>query len=159
MKQKKALGSAAKVIVCAILLFVTLFPIYWLVALAIRPTSEMTGHISIIPHSLTGSHFIQLFANRGFGATIVNSLQTTLGSLVISLTVGICAAYVLARRRFRFGIKKPVTYWILLVRVLPPVAFTIPLYTMFSKLGILNTKTIDQGLADAQALLTELMAG
>ena len=140
MKQKKALGSAAKVIVCAILLFVTLFPIYWLVALAIRPTSEMTGHISIIPHSLTGSHFIQLFANRGFGATIVNSLQTTLGSLVISLTVGICAAYVLARRRFRFGIKKPVTYWILLVRVLPPVAFTIPLYTMFSKLGILNTK-------------------
>ena len=140
MKQKKALGSAAKVIVCAILLFVTLFPIYWLVALAIRPTSEMTGHISIIPHSLTGSHFIQLFANRGFGATIVNSLQTTLGSLVISLTVGICAAYVLARRRFRFGIKKPVTYWILLVRVLPPVAFTIPLYTMFSKIGILNTK-------------------
>ena len=28
----------------------------------------------------------------------------------------------------------------LLVRVLPPVAFTIPLYTMFSRLGILNTK-------------------
>ena len=43
-------------------------------------------------------------------------------------------------RRFRFGLKKPMTYWVLLVRVLPPVAFTIPLYTMFSKVGILNTK-------------------
>ena len=32
------------------------------------------------------------------------------------------------------------TYWVLLVRVLPPVAFTIPLYIMFNKLGILNTK-------------------
>ena len=117
-----------------------LFPIYWLVAMAIRPTSEMTGHISIIPHALTGSHFIQLFREKGFSTAIVNSLQTTIGSLALSLIVGICAAYVLARRRFRFGLKKPMTYWILLVRVLPPVAFTIPLYTMFSKVGILNTK-------------------
>ncbi len=60
--------------------------------------------------------------------------------LVLSLIVGICAAYILARRRFRFGLKRPMTYWVLLVRVLPPVAFTIPLYTMFSKIGLLNTK-------------------
>ena len=32
------------------------------------------------------------------------------------------------------------TYWVLLVRVLPPVAFTIPLYIMFNRLGVLNTK-------------------
>lgn len=59
---------------------------------------------------------------------------------MLSLIVGICAAYILARRRFRFGLKRPMTYWVLLVRVLPPVAFTIPLYTMFSKIGLLNTK-------------------
>ncbi len=140
MKRKKTLGTIGKGIGCAVLLFVALFPIYWLVAMAIRPTSEMTGHISIIPHTLTTSHFIQLFTDKGFGTAIKNSLQTTLGSLVVSLVVGICAAYILARRRFRFGLKKPMTYWILLVRVLPPVAFTIPLYTMFSKIGILNTK-------------------
>lgn len=140
MKRKKTLGTIGKGIGCAVLLFVALFPIYWLVAMAIRPTSEMTGHISIIPHTLTASHFAQLFTDKGFGTAITNSLQTTLGSLVVSLAVGICAAYILARRRFRFGLKKPMTYWILLVRVLPPVAFTIPLYTMFSKIGILNTK-------------------
>ena len=140
MKRKKRIGTVGKAIGCILLLFVALFPIYWLVAMAIRPTSEMTGHISIIPHALTGGHFVQLFKERGFNTAIVNSLQTTVGSLILSLIVGICAAYVLARRRFRFGLKKPMTYWILLVRVLPPVAFTIPLYTMFSKVGILNTK-------------------
>ena len=67
-------------------------------------------------------------------------MQTTFGSLFVSLVVGICAAYIIARRRFRFGLKKPMTYWVLLVRVLPPVAFTIPLYIMFNKLGILNTQ-------------------
>ena len=117
-----------------------MFPIYWLVAMAIRPTSEMQGHISLIPQSLTIEHFISLFVSKGFGQAAINSLQTTLSSLVLSLIVGICAAYILARRRFRFGLKRPMTYWVLLVRVLPPVAFTIPLYTMFSKIGLLNTK-------------------
>ena len=109
-------------------------------AMAIRPTSEMQGHISLIPQSLTIEHFISLFVSKGFGQAAINSLQTTLSSLVLSLIVGICAAYILARRRFRFGLKRPMTYWVLLVRVLPPVAFTIPLYTMFSKIGLLNTK-------------------
>ena len=129
-----------KGVITAVLLVVALFPIYWLVAMSIRPASEMTGHISVIPQSLTMEHFRQLFTGKDFGTAIVNSLQTTGISLVLSLAFGLCAAYIIARHRFRFGLKKPMTYWVLLVRVLPPVAFTIPLYTMFSKMHILNTK-------------------
>ena len=140
MRAKRRIGTVGKAVGCAVLLVIALFPIYWLAAMAIRPMEEMQGQISIIPHSLTVGHFVNLFVSKGFGQATVNSLQTTLSSLVLSLVVGICAAYIIARRRFRFGLKKPLTYWILLVRVLPPVAFTIPLYTMFSKLGLLNTK-------------------
>lgn len=140
MKLKKNATTAAKGLVCALLLFVALFPIYWLVAMGIRPTDEMLGHISIIPKSLTLEHFKLLFTAKGFGTAVVNSLQTTLISTVASLMIGLCAAYIIARARFSLRVKKPLTYWVLLVRVLPPVAFTIPLYTMFSKLGILNTK-------------------
>ncbi len=140
MKAKKRLGTVVKGLICALLLLITLFPIYWLVAMAIRPTEEMAGQISIIPGALTMEHFKLLFSAKGFGAAIINSLQTTSISLVLSLAFGLCAAYIIARHRFRFGIKKPLTYWVLLVRVLPPVAFTIPLYSMFSRLGILNTK-------------------
>lgn len=140
MKKKFKAGTLGKGLLCAVMLVVALFPIYWLVAMAIRPTDEMRGHISLIPQTLTGEHFAQLFTKEGFGQAIINSLQTTGVSLVISLLVGICAAYVIARRRFHFGLKKPLTYWVLLVRVLPPVAFTIPLYIMFNKLGVLNTK-------------------
>lgn len=124
----------------ALLLFIALFPIYWLLVMAIRETNEMTGTISLIPSSFTFTHFRELFATKGFGTAIVNSVQTTFGSLIVSLVVGIFCAYILARRRFRFGFKRPLTYWVLLVRVLPPVAFTIPLYIMFNKIGILNTK-------------------
>ncbi len=140
MKRKKRIGTVGKAIGCVALLFAALFPIYWLVAMSIRPTDEMKGHISLIPQTLTGVHFTELFQVKGFGTAILNSVQTTFGSLIISLIVGILAAYIIARRRFRFGVKKPLTYWVLLVRVLPPVAFTIPLYIMFNKVGILNTK-------------------
>ena len=140
MRAKRKIGTLGKAVGCAVLLVISLFPIYWLVAMAIRPTAEMQGQIALIPQSLTIEHFVNLFVNEGFGQATINSLQTTLSSLVLSLIVGVCAAYVIARRRFRFRLKKPLSYWVLLVRVLPPVAFTIPLYTMFSRLGLLNTK-------------------
>ena len=140
MKTKKRVGTVGKALGCIVLLLISLFPIYWLLAMSIRPTDEMKGHISLIPQSLTGEHFAQLFNAEDFGRAIINSAQTTFGSLIISLVVGICAAYIIARRRVRFGLKKPLTYWVLLVRVLPPVAFTIPLYIMFNKIGVLNTR-------------------
>ena len=139
MKQKTYV-TVLKVLAAVVLLFIAIFPIYWLVAMAIRPTSEMTGHISVIPATLTIGHFKELFVEKGFAPALVNSLQTTLISLVFSMVFGLCTAYVIAPKRFRFRIKRPLSYWVLLVRVLPPVAFTIPLYTMFSRLGILNTK-------------------
>ena len=140
MKAKRRIAGAFKILGCALLLFIALFPIYWIVAMSIRETAEMQGQIPILPRSLTLEHFTALFTEKDFGQAAVNSLQTTLSSLVISLAVGVCASYVIARKRFRFGLKKPLTYWILLVRVLPPVAFTIPLYSMFSRAGLLNTK-------------------
>ena len=140
MKTKRQIAGTAKVLGCILLLLIALFPIYWIAAMSIRETAEMQGQIPVLPRSFTFDHFIKLFTEEGFGRATINSLQTTLVSLVLSLAVGVCASYIIARKRFRFGLKKPLTYWILLVRVLPPVAFTIPLYTMFSRLGVLNTK-------------------
>ena len=137
---KKKTISVLKIIGVIILLFIALFPIYWLIGMSIRPMEEMKGHISLIPHSLTGEHFVALFKQNGFGVAIKNSLQTTLTSTALSLAIGLCAAYVLARSRFKFALKQPISFWVWLIRILPPVAFTIPLYTMFSKTNILNTK-------------------
>ena len=46
MKKDVKAGTIGKGIGCAVLLFISLFPIYWLIAMAIRPTSEMEGSIS-----------------------------------------------------------------------------------------------------------------
>ena len=140
MKTKRALGRFARLIIGALLLFLVLFPIYWVIAMSIRPMEEMKGHIPLLPRTFTLEHFVHLFTENGFGNALLNSLFTAGISLAVSLLFGLTAAYVLTRQRFRFGLKKPLNYWILMVRILPPVAFTIPLYTMFNKLGILNSR-------------------
>lgn len=137
---KKRRISIVRPILTAALLLYTLFPIYWLISLSVRNSAELMGDMPLFPQSFTLEHFRVLFRDKGFDVALINSLQVTLISLVISLAAGLCCAYVIARTRFRFGIKKPVTYWALLVRVLPPVAFTIPLYIMFSRMGVLGTK-------------------
>ena len=137
---KKKVFAVLKVVLLIVLIFIALFPIYWLIGLSIRPMSEMKGHISLIPHTLTAEHFIGLFRDKGFGIALRNSLETTLISTALALLIGLCTAYVLARQRFQFWMKRPLSFWVFLIRILPPVAFTIPLYIMFAKTGILNTK-------------------
>ena len=90
-----------RAIVAVLLLFITLFPIYWLLAMSIRDNSEMAGNIPVIPQSFTLEHFTRLFTEQDFGLALSNSLQVTAVSLTLSLLFGLTAAYVIARRRFR----------------------------------------------------------
>ncbi len=139
-KSAKRWTKITKFLIGAVILVFTLFPIYWLAAMSVRPMEELKGRISVIPQSLTSVHFLELFQEKAFGRALENSLEVALVSLVISLGFGLCAAYVLTRQRFTFAAKRPMNFWILLVRILPPIAFTIPLYTMFNRLGLLGTK-------------------
>ena len=114
---------------------IALFPIYWLVAMAVRPPAKDGPHL-VIPQTLT-LELPPLF-RESFGRAILNSLQTR-GSFGAALAFG------LWRRTSSPCIgsardEKPLTYWVLLVRVLPPVAFPSPCQPMFSKIGVLNTK-------------------
>jgi multiple sugar transport system permease protein len=129
-----------KIFLIAFLLVWTLFPIYWMLSLSIRSGSELTGALSLFPHSFSLEHFQDLFENKNFGTSIKNSLIVTMVSLSLSLIFGLACAYILARARFKFKLKGPMLFWALLLRVLPPIAFALPLYIMMNDLGILATK-------------------
>ena len=140
MKKKNPGSVVGKILLSALLLFLALFPVYWLVGMSIRPIGEMKGNISLIPQKLTGEHFKALFTEAHFGTALINSAETTLISTFLSLSIGLSSAYAISRRRFQFGMKKPLSFWVMLIRILPPVAFSIPLYIMFAKTNILNSK-------------------
>lgn len=137
---KKRVGGVVQLIIALIILTVTVFPVLWMLLIAIRPSAEMMGgSISFLPQSLSFENFTKLFQEKNLLQALGNSAIVTGVSLVISLAFGIAGAYILSRDRFRFLGKRTLTYWVLLVRILPPIAFAVPLYIMFSKLNWLPT--------------------
>ena len=129
-----------KYLILSLFLVWTLFPIYWMFSLAIREKGELFGALSLVPRSFSFEHFVDLFKTKAFGLSIVNSLTVTLISLSLALALGLACAYILARARFRFKLKGAMLFWVLLLRILPPIAFALPLYILMSDAGLLSTK-------------------
>ena len=137
---KKWIKTIMKSIGFLILLIWTIFPIYWMFSLAIRGEGELQAKLSFLPHSFTLAHFAELFTQKDFGKALFNSILITAISLLIALICAVPCSYIFSRTRFRFGLQKPAMFWVLLTRVLPPIAFAIPLYTMMNRMGLINTR-------------------
>lgn len=130
----------SKAIIVILLLVWTLLPVYWMLTLATRASSELSGPQSFIQSTFSLEHFVTLFTSKDFGTAMWNSIQITVISLAFSLVFGLCCAYILARARFKFKMKGWMLFWVLILRVIPPIAFAMPLYILFTELGLLSTK-------------------
>ena len=137
---RKSGFSIIKTVLIALLLFWTLFPVYWMLSLSIRNQQELMSAMPLVPESFTYAHFRDLFENGGFLRSVLNSAEVTLISTALALAFGLMCAYILARLRFRFALRGPALVWSFLVRILPPIAFALPLYIMMNKAGLLQTK-------------------
>ncbi len=118
----------------AMTLFVTLTPVLWLLEMSFRSnTSILSTTLFFTP---TLENYRGLGAG-GFPASFLNSLVACTASTALALLLGVPAAYTLAR--FRFRSSKRIAMWILVTRMAPPIAFTIPFFLAFTWLGLLDT--------------------
>ncbi len=129
-----------KILLIGILLIWTLFPIYWMISLSIRNSAEVQSRLPLLPQSFSLEHFRKLFAEKEFGRALLNSVQVTFISLAVALAFGLAMAYVQSRRRLQIPGSNASLFWILLVRILPPIAFAIPLYFIMTRLQLIRTK-------------------
>ena len=124
----------------ALVLTGTLFPIYWMLVMATQRSADVFTDVALWPKSVTMEHFTGIFTEDHYFIPFMNSFTVTAVSLLIVLTFGLSSAYVLGRKAFRVPFKRTLLIWILLVRVLPPIAFALPLYILMNDAGLLNTK-------------------
>jgi len=68
----------------------------------------------------------------------VNSLIIAFGSTVLSVGLGVMAAY--AFSRFKVPAKDDLLFFILSTRMMPPIAVAIPIYLMYRELGLSDTR-------------------
>ncbi|MDA8052427.1 MAG: carbohydrate ABC transporter permease [Rhodospirillales bacterium] len=118
----------------ASLLFLALLPVLWLVQMSFRPNANILGAGLAFTPTLEN---YRALAAGGFPASFLHSLLASAGSTFLSLLIGVPAAYALARFPFRSG--GQIAMWILVTRMAPPIAFTIPFFLAFTWLGLMDT--------------------
>jgi len=123
--------------------FVILFPFYMMlvtsfktqIALLVNPL-DFSINFGQDLKDLFKSYFI-IFKSYKFGKYILTSTIVSVGTVVITLIFAIPAAYAVARLNF-FG-KTFLSTSILIIYMFPAIVLVIPLYTIFSQLGLRNS--------------------
>ena len=123
--------------------FVILFPFYMMlitsfktqIALLVNPL-DFSINFSKDIKELFNSYFV-IFKSYNFGKYIITSSIVSVGTVIITLIFAIPAAYAVARLNF-FG-KTFLSTSILIIYMFPAIVLVIPLYTIFSQLGLRNS--------------------
>lgn len=136
MKRHRQLQLLLSYGLIGVALVVFLFPIVWLVVGSFKSPAEIF-EISL-PTRPTLDNYREVLATYPVAQFLRNSVVVALGSTTLSLVTGSLAAYGFARRRYRFSGQRPLLLLILVLRMLPGIALGIPLYLLFSRLGLVD---------------------
>ena len=123
--------------------FVILFPFYIMfvtsfktqIALLVNPLDFSINFKNNL-YDVFKSYFV-IFKTYNFGRYILTSSFVSIGTVIITLIFAIPAAYAVARLNF-FG-KTFLSTSILIIYMFPAIVLVIPLYTVFSQLGLRNS--------------------
>jgi multiple sugar transport system permease protein len=121
----------------AIIVVYCLAPFYWMVVSALRRPSDQFSN-SPIPNPLSFKNLQAAFSpGNGFARGLLNSVIVAGVTTVITLIIGISAAYALARLDFRG--KGLALALIIATSMFPGIAVVVPLLQLFTDIGWINT--------------------
>ena len=124
-------------VVSLLIVLVFMFPFYWMLITSIKPISEVvTSPPIFIPRNPTLDAYYTVFTKWSMGRYLLNSFIIAFPTTVITITLGVMAAYGLARFQIK-GLR--IFLLVLLVSMLlPDVSLVLPLFMIFSKIGLLG---------------------
>ena len=122
-----------------------LAPVAWIVMMSFKSKLDV---ISVPPKfifmptldnylALFGLGKVGLLTGTTFLSFFKNSLILSLGSVLLSLVLGMPAAYAIARLRFKA--KESLAFTFLSFRFVPEITIILPLYVLYQKLNLYNT--------------------
>jgi multiple sugar transport system permease protein len=124
-----ALGSIA-------VLVYALVPLAWILSLSLKPAAELNDK-RFLPGSISLENYRAIFHDLQFPASLWNSLGIASLSTLLSVLLGMFAAYAIVR--LEFPGRRLVLAGALSVAMFPPVAVIGPLFNMWRSLGLFNT--------------------
>jgi len=127
-------------LILIVAILITTFPIIWIVITSFKPTVLITNAKPLWIFRPTLEHYYSLLMEKGefdFFKYFSNSLIVTIATTVFAIIIAYPAAYSLARYK---TLGDNYAFWILTIRMLPPVIFLIPIAILFAIYGLTDKK-------------------
>jgi multiple sugar transport system permease protein len=123
-----------------LIVFVLLFPFYWMVITALKPKEhllDLETHNPFWTWSPTFEHINDLLFKTDYPIWLWNTMLISVAATVLSLIASVFAAYAITRIRFRGA--QMVGGLIFLAYLVPPSILFIPLSTVIYQYGLFDT--------------------
>lgn len=138
-KTKNAIGTAIRVIILIFFFLLVVLPIYWIVITSFKTSGEIldVNNLTFFPKTFTWQNYTDLFEQFNYGVLLQNSLLVSVASALVVTVFSMLGGYSLAR--YKFNGKQAVVLFFLITQMIPGILVIIPLYIIFSKMGLINT--------------------
>ena len=124
----------------AVILFVLLFPFYWMALTAIKPDEQLIDMNTYNPFWVvhpTFKHISKLLFETQYPRWLWNTMYVAVGATTLSIIASVLAAYAIVRLRFRGA--DTVGVLIFFAYLVPPSILFIPLASVIQAYGLFDT--------------------
>ncbi len=133
---KKYLRSVIFYVVVAGMALVVLFPFLWMLSSSFKTQVDIIAWPPKILFAPTLQNYQKVFGEQDFLKYFLNSTIVGTAAVVLSLVLGLPAAYSIARFT-----QRKLAVFILLARLMPGISFLMPWYVVFSRLDLMDSYT------------------
>ncbi len=137
-RRRRQLQAALVYAALIMLTAIFLFPLLWVLGLSLKTRLQVFANPPLFLWRPTLETFIDVLGRSDFLMAFLNSLVVSGSAVMLSLCVGMPAAYAFAR--FPFRGRSLLFFALLVMRMLPPIAVLVPMYVLFSKVGLTTTR-------------------
>ncbi|MBW2027794.1 MAG: carbohydrate ABC transporter permease [Deltaproteobacteria bacterium] len=118
---------------------IVLFPFYWMIVASLKSIMILAVNPLDLwprPTDLTFSAYSEVWTQFRFGRYFANSLYVSSLTVLLTVTFATLAAYTIARLRFKG--KSLLSRSILVIYMFPAIVIAVPMYSLYTKLGLRN---------------------
>jgi ABC-type glycerol-3-phosphate transport system permease component len=137
MRRSTTASRWGLVLLQVLLAIVILLPFFWMVSVSLKPADEPFAiPARLWPENPTLANYVTAFRPE-FRQYFINSVIVSLSTVVITVTLGLLAAY--AFTRFQMRLLTIAMTLVVVTQMFPASAIIIPIYKMMKGAGLLNT--------------------
>ncbi|MEE9418273.1 MAG: hypothetical protein V3W43_02275, partial [Desulfatiglandaceae bacterium] len=131
--------------VVGLIFFITIvaFPFYWMIVSSFKSLEEILlrpANLGLDIRKIDFHAYYEVLFEHGFLRYISNSVYVSIVTVVLSVTLATVGGYAVTRLRFRG--REFMSYSILLIYMFPAIVMVIPLYVMFSRMGLRDSMNL-----------------